>query len=156
LHDTEAARRLRDEVARLYQDKTGDRFTKLGLHELTGIGRATLDNWMETGVMPPAEGMAKLADRLGTEPRRLWAVWHGLAPEPALDRIATELGLLRRALSPQAEFVEGWVRAQDQSSSLLPTDADPGTPDGSSPPRADPPSPRPDVSESPRHRGRQP
>jgi hypothetical protein len=156
LHDRAAATRLRQEVIRLYEKRVGESYRKTGLHELTHIGRPTLDNWLETGVMPPVDGMEKLAGPLDTDAKHLYAVWLGIGQDSALERIASEIGLLRRTLSPEAQADEGWLREQDGSSSIQPTDDDPDTPGGSSRPRVYRPSPRQGVSGSRRRIGQQP
>ena len=92
MHDEAAADRLRAEVERRYREHTGERFTKSGLSERASIGRPTLDNWLERGVMPPPEGMARLAEAVGVPAAQLWIRWLDLGmAQPALERIADAL-----------------------------------------------------------------
>jgi hypothetical protein len=129
--DEAAAARLRTEVQRLYREKTRERFTKTGLSDLTGIHRPTLDNWLEHGKMPPPDGMAKLAQAIGTPPAQLWIRWLDLGtPEPALERIAVALetmagmdatppvpGQLVRATRAQAEAPRRHARVRGTAGS---------------------------------------
>ena len=91
MHDRTAADRLRVEVQRLYEAHRKERFTKTGLATATGIGRPTLDNWLERGVMPTVEGMASLGRACGVPPAQLWVKWLDLGMSDPLVRIADAL-----------------------------------------------------------------
>lgn len=102
-HDPEAAERLLQEVMRLYLDVTGKRFSMLGLERHSAISRQTLGNWLEKGIMPPQDGMKRLATALEVSPTDLWVRWLDLGNRDPLDRIADELAGIRRALAPDEE-----------------------------------------------------
>lgn len=131
MHDEAAADRLRAEVERRYREHTGERFTKSGLSERASIGRPTLDNWLERGVMPPPEGMARLAEAVGVPAAQLWIRWLDLGmAQPALERIADAL---ERAYPPVN------VTADDVLATGLEQDAIP--PANHRPPETGSPSP---------------
>jgi hypothetical protein len=115
LRDPDAADRLRGEVQRLYQAHRGERFTKTGLAAATGIGRPTLDNWLERGVMPTVEGMTSLGKACGVPAAQLWVKWLDLGMSDPLVRIADAL---ERAYPPTAEELEGRRRADAAAQAL--------------------------------------
>lgn len=100
LDDEAAAARLRREVHRQYEAHHKVRFTKTGLSAATGRARPTLDNWLEKGKMPDAEGMADLAKAVGVPPAQLWVKWLDLSTSDPLVRIADAL---ERAYPPDRE-----------------------------------------------------
>lgn len=98
------------EVQRLYIARTGERFTKTGLSEAAGIGRPTLDNWLEKGVMPTADGLPKLAGALGVEPRGLWLRWFDL---PVTDHYLARIADALERMAPSTAEPSGLDRTAD-------------------------------------------
>jgi transcriptional regulator with XRE-family HTH domain len=151
--DTDAAERLRREVARLYESKAQRRFAVDPLARESGISRQALTNWLVNGKAPDPELLSKLADYLETDAKKLWAAWLDIGQDSALSRIADALerayptNVLGGALEP--EDLE-WVRrnARADVERLSPHSDDPPPPPAA--PRPDPvdlPSPGRGVDE---------
>lgn len=142
VHDRDAAARLSVEVVRRYREHTGSRFTKTGLSEASGIGRQTLDNWLEKGVMPSTGGMTALADAVGAPPSDLWLRWLGLEPpDEGLGQIAKEISALRLSLVRGAQVAIDAARGdppeepEDGPPSAPAASSRPGRPAAGTPPR---------------------
>jgi transcriptional regulator with XRE-family HTH domain len=119
LHDPVAAARLRGLVQDRYETHTGERFTKTGLAAATGIGRPTLDNWLERGVMPTVEGMTSLGKACGVPAAQLWVKWLDLGMSDPLVRIADALDRAYPVIRPDAALEDEAEAATDRTNETL-------------------------------------
>jgi hypothetical protein len=119
LRDPDAADRLRSEVQRLYEQHRHERFTKVGLATATGIGRPTLDNWLERGVMPTVEGMTSLGKACGVPAAQLWVKWLDLGMSDPLVRIADALDRAYPVIRPDAALEDEAEAATDRTHETL-------------------------------------
>lgn len=103
--DKEASARLRQEVQRLYLERTGrTTFSVLALSEWSGVNREPLRRYLQNGTFPDPDVLAKLATALGVPTAHLWMRWLNLpAHESGFGLIAREIRELRVALTQPAQ-----------------------------------------------------